>query len=207
MIPFVIPMNTSSRFDFLLLERLEAEAVLDQPLGEEAAVLVAVLERARRGASVFGSSFDRLDLRECRDLLRRLVVAVAPTDTVNTTLPRTLRIAASTSPLKSSLPRSMMPILLQMSASSGRMWLRDQDRLAHVAQLLEQLAHLDAGPRVEAAGRLVEQQHLRVVQQHAGQAEPLRHAARQARDQGVALVAEVDQLEHLVAASCAAPGP
>ena len=93
----------------------------------------------------------------------------------------------------------MMPILLQMSASSGRMWLRDHDRLAHLPQLLEQFAHLDAGPRVEAAGRLVEQQHLRLVQQHAGQAEPLRHAARQARDQGVALVAEVDQLEHLLA--------
>ena len=34
----------------------------------------------------------------------------------------------------------------------------DQDRLAHVAQLFEQAAHLDAGARVEAAGRLVEQQ-------------------------------------------------
>ena len=71
----------------------------------------------------------------------------------------------------------MMPILLQMSASSGQDVAGDQDRLAHLAQLLEQPAHLDAGPRVEAAGRLVEQQHLRLVQQHAGQAEPLRHAA------------------------------
>ena len=71
--------------------------------------------------------------------------------------------------------------------------------LPMLPQLLEQPAHLDAGPRIEAAGRLVEQQHLRLVQQHAGQAEALRHAARQARHQGVALVAEIDQLEHLIA--------
>ena len=102
-------------------------------------------------------------------------------------------MAASTVPLKISLPRSMMPILLQMSASSGRMCDDTMIVLLILPEFLEQFAHLDAGARVEAAGRLVEQQHLRVVQQHAGQAEPLRHAARQARDQGVALVAEVDR--------------
>ena len=52
---------------------------------------------------------------------------------------------------------------------------------------------------IEPAGRLVEQQHLRIVQQHAGQAEPLRHAAGKARGQRVALVVQVDQVEHFVA--------
>ena len=75
---------------------------------------------------------------------------------------------------------------------------RNHDRLAHVAQPLEQAANLDPCPRIESAGRLVEQQHLRIVQQHAGQAQPLRHAARQAGDEGVALVAQFDQFQHLV---------
>ena len=66
-------------------------------------------------------------------------------------------------------------------------------------QLLQQRADLDPGPRVQAAGRLVQQQHLRIVQQHAGQAEPLGHAAGEAGDEGVALVAQVDQVEHVVA--------
>jgi len=68
-----------------------------------------------------------------------------------------------------------------------------------LAQLFQKAAHLDAGARVQAAGRLVQEQHLRLVQEHAGQAQALRHAARQARHQGVALVAQVHQVEHLVA--------
>ena len=75
----------------------------------------------------------------------------------------------------------------------------DHDRLAHRAELFEQLANFDPRPRVQAAGRFVEQQHLRIVQQHAGQAEALVHAAREAGGQRVALVAQLDQLEHLVA--------
>ena len=101
----------------------------------------------------------------------------------------------------------MMPILLQMSASSGRMWLETHDRLAHGPQLFEEFAHLDAGAGVEAAGRLVQQQHLRFVEEHAGQAQPLRHAARQARDQGIALVVEIDEFEHFIAPSCGDSGP
>ena len=65
------------------------------------------------------------------------------------------------------------------------------------AQLAEQLAQLDPGARVEARGRLVEQQHLRVVDQGVGQAQPLLHAARQGLDVGVALVAEVDELQQV----------
>src|ERR1041385_7128835 len=62
----------------------------------------------------------------------------------------------------------------------------NEDRLAHVAQLLEEASHLYAGARVETAGRLVEQEDLRLVKQDASKAEALIHAARQARDQGVA---------------------
>ena len=38
---------------------------------------------------------------------------------------------------------------------------------------------LDAGARVKTASGFVEQQHRRIVDQHAGEAEPLRHAARE----------------------------
>jgi hypothetical protein len=65
----------------------------------------------------------------------------------------------------------------------------DHDGLAHVAQLFEQSANFDPRPRVQAAGRFIEQQHLRVVQQHPRQAQPLRHAARQTGDERLALVA------------------
>ena len=54
---------------------------------------------------------------------------------------------------------------------------RDQDGLAHPLELLEQLADLDAGARVEARCGLVHQQHLRIVQQHASDAQALLHAA------------------------------
>ena len=92
----------------------------------------------------------------------------------------------------------MMPIDVQQSASSDRMWLRDEDRLAHPLQLFEQGLHLDAGPRIEAARRLVEDQHRRIVDQRLGHAQPLLHAARQAVDIVVALVPQVEQLQHVV---------
>ena len=73
----------------------------------------------------------------------------------------------------------------------------DEDRLAQRAQLAQELAQLDPGPRVEPGRGLVEQQHLRVVDQRVGEAQPLLHAARQALDVGVALSAEVDQVEQV----------
>ena len=49
----------------------------------------------------------------------------------------------------------------------------NEDGFAHLLQLLQDGHHLDAGPRVEAAGGLVQQEHLRIVDQHARQTEPL----------------------------------
>ena len=74
---------------------------------------------------------------------------------------------------------------------------RDEDRLAERAQLAQELAQLHPGPRVEAGGRLVEEQHRRVVDEGVGQAQPLLHAARQALDVRVALLAQVDELEEV----------
>ncbi len=87
------------------------------------------------------------------------------------------------------------------------MWLETRIVLPIDPQLLEQGRASRSGRGVEARGRLVEQEDLRVVQQHAGQAEPLGHAAGEARDQGVALVGQVDELEHLLADLLARAGP
>ena len=53
----------------------------------------------------------------------------------------------------------------------------DEDRLAEPLEPLEQAAHLDPGPGVEAAGRFVEEEDLRVVEEDAGQPQALRHSA------------------------------
>jgi len=71
----------------------------------------------------------------------------------------------------------------------------DEDRLAQRAQLAEQLTQLDAGARVEAGGRFVEEQHGRVVDERVGEAEPLLHASAEGLDGGLTLVGEVDQLK------------
>src|SRR5262245_4517152 len=63
----------------------------------------------------------------------------------------------------------------------------NHDGFAQVAKLLEQTANFDASSRVEAAGWLVQQQYLRIVQQDAGQTQALGHAARQAGDKRFAL--------------------
>ncbi len=72
---------------------------------------------------------------------------------------------------------------------------RDQDRLAHPFEFFEQLADLDAGAGVEAGRGLVHQQDLGVVQEHAGDAETLLHAAAEGRDLGGLLVGQFGEFE------------
>ena len=189
--------------DLVFLEQGQLVALLDQAAGEEAVLVTPSFSLTIRTPflswtlSTSGWPSSRLAAS-----VRRSATAMFRTMSV-----RTCFITSTTVAVDQQLAVLDDADLVADVGQLGQDVAGDQDRLAHVAQLLEQAAHLDAGPRVEAAGRLVEQQHLRLVQQHAGQAEPLRHAARQARDQGVALVAEVDQLEHLLADLLAAPGP
>ena len=55
----------------------------------------------------------------------------------------------------------------------------EEDRLAVGVELAEDLPQRDAALRVEAGGRLVEEQDRRAVHDRPGHHEPLRHAARQ----------------------------
>jgi len=73
----------------------------------------------------------------------------------------------------------------------------DEDRLAQPAELLEDLHQLDPGARVETGCRLVQQQQLRVVDQHARQGHALLHPARQALDQIVLAAGHVGQRQHI----------
>ena len=52
----------------------------------------------------------------------------------------------------------------------------DEDRLALARQQPHELLELDPRLRVQPGGGFVQQQHVRIVQQRAAQAEPLRHA-------------------------------
>ena len=58
----------------------------------------------------------------------------------------------------------------------GQQVAAQDDRLALVAQLADQVLHLGRADRVEARGRLVEQDQLGVVDQRLGQADPPLHA-------------------------------
>ena len=62
----------------------------------------------------------------------------------------------------------------------------------------DDVPELAARLRIEAGGRLVEEEQLGIADQRAGDGEPLLLAAGELLDPGVALVLELDQLQHLV---------
>jgi hypothetical protein len=75
---------------------------------------------------------------------------------------------------------------------------RDDDRLAHCLEFLEQSLDLDARARVEARRRFVQEQNLGVVDQRFGKAQALLHAAAEFLDVGVFLFGQRGQFEHVV---------
>ena len=74
---------------------------------------------------------------------------------------------------------------------AARLVRRDDERARLLEHAVEQLGAL----RVERVVRLVEQQQLRLVQEHAAKTETLLHAARERRDARVADVPEAEALE------------
>ena len=73
----------------------------------------------------------------------------------------------------------------------------EQDRLAELAEALDQLPGTPPGRRVEPGGRLVQEEQVRVADQPEGQVEPSLLAARQRLDPGAGLLAQADQVDHL----------
>ena len=68
---------------------------------------------------------------------------------------------------------------------------RHQDGALFRAQLFDQVANLETHLRVEPAGRLIEEQHLGVVNQREGKREPLFLAAGKSRVSGLAFFPEL----------------
>ncbi len=72
---------------------------------------------------------------------------------------------------------------------------REEDGLPHATQLHQQIAHLDARARIEVARRLVEDEHLRIVQQRARELDALLHALGELGHQSFAQRAEIGELD------------
>ncbi len=83
---------------------------------------------------------------------------------------------------------------------------REEHRLAALAQLEDQVAHLLAADRIEAAHRLVEHDQIGVVHERLGQASPLHHALRELLEVLGARAIEADPRDQLVGAALARGG-
>ena len=91
-------------------------------------------------------------------------------------------LTSSIRPLTTSRPRSMIATEVQNSFISARMCEEIRIVLPSAGQPLEDVLEVDPALRVDAAGRLVQEQHLRVGDQGLGQHQPLPHPARQLDD-------------------------
>ena len=73
----------------------------------------------------------------------------------------------------------------------------EQERRALADQLADDVPHAEPAARVEAGGRLVEEEQPRPADQGAGEVEPAAHAARVGLHDAVGGVGEVELLEQL----------
>ena len=87
----------------------------------------------------------------------------------------------------------------------GEQMARHEDRPALRGLVAEQLAEPADALRVEAVGRLVEDQHLRVAEQRGGDRQPLAHAHRVALHAPVRRVLQLHEVEQLVDAALRMP--
>ena len=111
---------------------------------------------------------------------------------------RTRRRAPSGDPWATSPPRSMIAIRSHCrSASSIWCVVTSERRPRLLAQHLEPFPHEAPRGRVEPDGRLVEEQHLRPVQERGRDLEPAQHAARQRAPEPVEERGEVHRLDRL----------
>ena len=75
---------------------------------------------------------------------------------------------------------------------------REERRLAGAVEVFEDAPEVDARLRVDAGRRLVEEEHLRLVDERAGDHQPLREAAGELEDHRAGAVGERELLEQLV---------
>ena len=105
---------------------------------------------------------------------------------------------SATRPSTLSSPWLMMATRSQTVSTSPSSWEEKKTVLPFLLQPLDDLAHLHAAQRVQAAGRLVEDQQVRVVDQGLGQSHPLLHALGIGLDGALAGGFQLDELQQLV---------
>ena len=81
----------------------------------------------------------------------------------------------------------------------------EQDRLAALAELQDQVLDLPGADRVEARGRFVEDQQIRIVDERLGEADAARHALGEFAERPVGHVRQTDHLQQFVDALTAGP--
>ncbi len=89
-----------------------------------------------------------------------------------------------------------MVTLSQSSANSDRIR-ADEDGFAHASKLADDFHEFDPRAGVKAAGGFIQEEQRWIVDQHAGEADALLHAAGQAPDQIVAARFHVGQSQHI----------
>ena len=102
-------------------------------------------------------------------------------------------------PCPISRPEAKIPIRSHTRLDLVEQVARQQDGhppLAHEPS--QQLQHLDDAERVDRRGRLVEDQHVGILDQRVGDAETLEHAARVGVGPVVGAIGQPDLLEDLV---------
>ena len=107
----------------------------------------------------------------------------------------------SSVPCARSSPSAMTTTSSTDCATSASTWLETSTARAVRGLLAQQAAQPADARRVEAVGRLVEDQHLGVAEQRGGDGQALAHAQRVALDAAVGGVGEADGVEHLVDAA------
>ena len=107
--------------------------------------------------------------------------------------------SSSLEPIATIRPRPIMTRSSATICTSCSRWLEQQHGAAAVGEAAQQPAHPVDALRVEAVGRLVEDQHLRLAQQGGRDAEALAHAEGVVAHAAAGLlVGEADEGEHLL---------
>ena len=88
--------------------------------------------------------------------------------------------------------------LIAGSLDLGEQMAGDDDRLADLPETDQQLPDLDDACRIQPVGRLVEDHHLRVLEQRCGDRQALLHAERVVAGPVTVAAGEVDQVEDFV---------
>ncbi len=117
-----------------------------------------------------------------------------------TCAPPTCRLSSRESPRAMTRPWSMTTMSSASRSASSRYWVVSRSVAPVLHQRLEDVPELVAGPRVQAGGGLVEEEHLRPGDEGRRQVEAAPHPARVGLDQAPAGVRQRELLQQLVGA-------